>query len=220
LGRGLLAANYTFSKALGTASSDTDTVSAFLSTHSRNYGVLSYDRPQVLTLRYNYRLPEPGKRLRYRALGIVTDKWEISGIGRFMSGAPFTPSFSTTDSANITGTPSESARPDAVHPTADPVNRFGRPARGSFGNVGRNTLRGPGVNNWDISLYRQVPIREGGKYIQVRLESYNTFNHTQFSAVSQAARFDVQGNQVDPLFLQPTSARSPRRVQLAMRFNW
>jgi hypothetical protein len=38
--------------------------------------------------------------------------------------------------------------------------------------------------------------------------------------VSQAAKFDAQGNQVDPLFLTPTAARSPRRVQLAVRLSW
>jgi hypothetical protein len=220
MGRGLVAANYTFSKVLGTAASDTDAVSAFFKPRNRNYGVLSYDRPHVLTLRYNYRLPEPGKYLRNWALGILTDKWEISGVSRFMSGAPFTPGLTTVDGANITGTPSEGARPDVADPTAAAVNRFGRPARGSFGNVGVTTLRAYGVNNWDISLYRQIPIREGGRYIQLRLESYNTFNHTQFSSVSQSAKFDAQGKQVDPLFLEPTSARTARRVQLAVRLNW
>ncbi len=220
LGRGLISASYTFSKTLGTASSDTGAVSVNFPARNRNYGVLTYDRPHVLSLRYNYRLPEPGKYLRNRLLGVVTDRWEVSGISRFMSGAPFTPSFSTVDGANITGTPSESARPNVLDPTAAPALRFTRPARGTFGNAGSNVLRGPGVNNWDISVFRQIPIREGGKSLQLRFESYNTFNHTQFSAVSQAARFDAQGVQVDPLFLQPTAARAPRRVQLAVRLNW
>lgn len=220
LSRGLIAANYTFSKVLGIASTDTDTVSAFFDPRSRNYGVLTYDRPDVLTLRFNYRLPEPGKRFQQHILGIVTDHWEISGISRFMSGAPFTPGITTVDGANFTGTPSEGARPNVSNPDAAPVNRFGRPAPRSFGNTGQNVLRGPGPNNWDISLYRQIPIREGDKYIQLRFESYNTFNHTQFSTLNTTARFDAQGNQIDSTFLQPTAARAPRRIQLALRFNW
>jgi hypothetical protein len=195
-------------------------MSPFFDRRWRNYGPLAYDRSQTLTLRYNYRLPQPGKYLHQRALGIFTDNWEMSGVARFMTGAPFTPGFTTVDSANITGTPSESARPDVRDPSAEPVNRFGRPARGTFGNAGTRVLRGPGTNNWDISLYRRIPIREGGKYIQLRIESYNTFNHTQFSAVSTSARFDAQGNQVDALFLQPTAARSGRRLQAAVRVNW
>jgi hypothetical protein len=55
---------------------------------------------------------------------------------------------------------------------------------------------------------------------QLRLESYNTFKHTQFSGLDTTARFDSQGNQVNQLFLQPTSARSPRRIQLALRVNF
>jgi hypothetical protein len=218
--RGTLSVGYSFSKVLGTASAYNTAVSPFFDPRTRNYGPLTYDRTHVLTVQYNYRLPQPGRHFRLPWMGTVTDHWEISGVTRIMSGAPFTPSFSTVDGQDITGTPSESARPDVVDPNADPVRRFGRPARGSFGNAGTNVLRGPGMNNWDISVYRRIPIREGGKYIQLRFESYNTFNHTQFSAVSQAARFDLQGNQTDPLFLQPTAARNPRRVQLAMRFNW
>ena len=55
---------------------------------------------------------------------------------------------------------------------------------------------------------------------EFRCESFNTFNHTQFSTLSTQAKFDLQGNQVDPLFLEPTAARSPRRVQLALRLNF
>ena len=218
--RGLISASYTFSKALGTADTDSTEVSASFPARSRNYGVLVYDRPHVFTLRYNYRLPEPGKYFGHRLLGLATDHWEVSGITRFMSGAPFTPGFTTVDSANITGTSSEGARPNVLDPAAAAVNRFGRPARGTFGNTGQNVLRGPGVNNWDVSLFRQIPFGEGSKALQLRFESYNTFNHTQFSAVSQSARFDAQGNQVDPLFLQPTASRAPHRLQLAVRFNW
>jgi hypothetical protein len=76
-----------------------------------------------------------------------------------------------------------------------------------------------GLDNWDVSLYRQFQIHER-RQLQLRLETYNTLNHTQFSDIQTSARFDLQGNQVDPLFLQPTAARSPRRVQLAARFNW
>jgi hypothetical protein len=218
--RGLISVGYTFSKLLGTASTWNAAQSPFFDPRTRNYGVLTYDRTQVLTLQYVYRLPQPGQHFHQRFLRVLTDHWEISGVSRFMCGAPFTPGMSTVDGMNFTGTPSEGARPNVADPQADPLHRFGRPVRGSFGNTGTNVLRGPGVNNWDVSLYRRIPIREGGKYLQLRFESYNTFNHTQFSAVSQSPRFDAQGNQVDPLFLQHTAARAARRIQLALRLNW
>jgi hypothetical protein len=218
--RGLVSAAYTFSKALGTAAYWNTAISPFFSPRIRNYGPLTYDRTHVLTISYNYSLPKPGKHFNSRLLGAVTDNWELSGVTRILSGAPFTPGLTTVDGANFTGTPSEGAWPDVRDPGADPVNRFARPAIGTFGNVGQNSLRGPGTNNWDISIYRRIPIWGEGRYIQLRLESYNTLNHTQFSAVSQTAKFDAQGNEVDPLFLTPTAARNPRRVQLAVRLSW
>ena len=68
-------------------------------------------------------------------------------------------------------------------------------------------------------MYRQVKIHERSS-AQLRLETYNTFNHAQFSGLDTSARFDAKGVQINPLFLEPTSARSPRRVQLALRLNW
>jgi hypothetical protein len=56
--------------------------------------------------------------------------------------------------------------------------------------------------------------------MQLRFETYNTFNHTQFLDLHRTARFDPIGNQVDPLFLTPASARSARRIQLALRLTW
>jgi Carboxypeptidase regulatory-like domain/TonB-dependent Receptor Plug Domain len=218
--RGSITGAYTFSKNLGTALQWDSTVSPFFSPTDRNYGPLPSDRPHVFSVSYYYRLPEPGKRLQWWPLGLVADHWEMSGITRIASGAPFTPGITTTDGANLTGTPSEGARPDVVNPQAEAVNRFGRPARGTFGNTGADVLRSPGVNNWDMSLYRRIPLRKEEHYLQLRLETYNVFNHTQFSSLSSTAKFDLQGNQVDPLFLTPTAARSARRVQLALRLGW
>jgi hypothetical protein len=210
---------YTFSKTLGSAADDGVRVSPFFAPRTRNYGVLPYDLTRVMALSYNWTLPKPGKRLGSRKLGILTDNWELSGITRMMSGAPFSPTFDTVDGQDITGTPSEGARTVLLDPHADLRNRFGRPARGTFGNTGIGALRLPGINNWDISLYRRIRIGDR-KSAQIRVESYNTFNHTQFSALYTKARFDLAGNQVDPEFLEPTRARGPRRIHLALRFNW
>ena len=211
--------SYSFSKALGTASTNTATVSAFHPARRRNYGPLSYDLTHVASLRYTWTLPKPGKRYGLKTLGLVADGWELAGISRFSTGSPFTPGFSTVDGQDITGTPSESARMDVLDPNAAPKERFGRPARGTWGNLGVGGLRNHGIHNWDISIYKLLKMYER-LTAQLRLETYNTFNHTQFSALSTTARFSAQGEQVDPLFLEPTGARSPRRVQLAIRLNW
>ena len=53
---------------------------------------------------------------------------------------------------------------------------------GTFGNVGRNFFNGPGYNYSNLQLYKDFPLlRDNKAYIQLRLESYNVFNHTNFS---------------------------------------
>ena len=56
--------------------------------------------------------------------------------------------------------------------------------------------------------------------VQLRAEFYNAFNHTQYSAVNTAARFDTAGNQTNAQFGQVTATRSPRVIQLALTFRF
>jgi hypothetical protein len=210
---------YTFSKTLGSADSDGSRVSAFFSPRHWNYGRLGFDRSQVLSFRYTWLLPKPGRKLGSPLLGAVSDGWEIAGTTRMSNGAPFTPGYSLVSSVDVTGTPSESARVQVLDPNAARKLRFGAPPKYTFGNAGWNILRGPGVNNWDISLYRTIRLRER-LTAQLRLETYNTFNHPQWSSLNTTARFDPQNRQIDPSFLDPRTSRGPRRVQLAARVNW
>jgi hypothetical protein len=99
------------------------------------------------------------------------------------------------------------------------TDRFGLPKAGTLGFMSKNMLRGPGVNNWDIALFKNFNIREG-LHFQFRSEFYNAFNHTQFSTFDTSARFDGNGNQVNAQFGQFTAARDPRLVQLAIRVQF
>lgn len=94
---------------------------------------------------------------------------------------------------------------------------FGRPARGDFGNAPKDVFRGPGVANWDLSAFKNIPLRGERLKLQFRWETYNTFNHTQYLGVDNAARFDVAGNQVNQRFGQVISARNPRVMQGSLR---
>jgi hypothetical protein len=100
---------YTFSKALGVANGDGSVVSSYFPARSRNYGALPFDRSQYFVANYVYDLPKLGQRLGSKAVGWALDNWQISGVTAFVSGSPFTPGFSTTDGADITGF-SEGAR--------------------------------------------------------------------------------------------------------------
>ena len=95
---------------------------------------------------------------------------------------------------------------------APPADRFGR------GNAPKDVFRGPGLNSWDLTVNKNFPIGHEARYIQFRFETYNTFNHTQFSGIDTSARFDAAGNQTNARFGQYTSARNARQVQLGLKF--
>jgi hypothetical protein len=77
----------------------------------------------------------------------------------------------------------------------------------------------PGINNWDISFFKNFPVGENKKF-QFRMEMYNVLNHTQFENVNVVARFNPAGEQTNNQFGRVTSARQERRMQLALRFNF
>lgn len=218
---------YTFSKTLGTASADGGSLSPYFDARQRNYGLLSFDRTHALVINYMYDLPKLGQRFGSKPLGWFVDNWQISGITSFISGSPFTPGFSTTDGQDITGS-SEGARINVVgDPHLDKSERdffnnfnkdvFRRPELGDFGNAGLGLLRGPGINNWDISITKRVPLFSEARYLQFRTEMFNAWNHTQFSGYSTTARFNAAGLQTDPNFGAYTSAYAARTIQLSLR---
>jgi hypothetical protein len=90
---------------------------------------------------------------------------------------------------------------------------------GTIGNAARTNLRGPGINNWDIALFKNIPVQERVK-MQFRAEFYNAFNHTQFSSFDASARFDAAGRQVNARFGEYTASRTPRILQFALRVNF
>ncbi len=79
----------------------------------------------------------------------------------------------------------------------------------SFGNLGRNTIRGPGINNWDISFLKKTKITES-KSLEFRAEMFNAFNHAQF--------LNPDNFGFDGTFGQISQTRGPRLVQVALKF--
>lgn len=81
----------------------------------------------------------------------------------------------------------------------------------SFGDLGRNTIRGPGINNWDISFLKKIKLSEN-KAFEFRGEMFNAFNHAQF------LNPDTGG--FDGTFGQISQTRGPRLVQFALKFYY
>ncbi len=236
LAKGLnLAANYTFSKALDSSDSYGQQVDAFVSARSRNYGPAGFDRSHVFSSNFYWTLPRI-RRDTFAPIRWVANNWTVSGVLRLNTGGPFTPGYSTLNGiASPTGSPSEGARVQVVDPNAPVEKRFLPPPQPSgqgnvywsttstapqLGNLGKNTLRGPGTANADLSLYRELRFSERLKG-QLRLEGYNALNHTQFSSVDTTLRFNNStGDMYNTLFNQATGARPSRRVQIALRVNF
>ena len=138
--------------------------------------------------------------------------------------------FSQTTATNITGSPSVSARinvigdPNQVGSGYGPLQAinptvFAAPAVGTLGNPSKYLIRGPGPENFDISMVKIIPMREKVQ-LQLRVEMYNAFNHTQFSALNQTAQFNAAGVQTNTQFGQYTAARPPRIMQWALRLRF
>lgn len=218
--------SWTYSKWLNAVDFDDNGVSPFIPARNWNYGLSQFDRTNNLRINFLYDVPStPWKNFGSRW---VLNGWQLSGITAFISGAPSNVGFTTTNNLDITGTPSQGARivvrGNPVLPKSERTfsrffrtDVFERPAVGTLGNAGKWLFRGPGTNNFDISVVKNFPIREPLR-LQFRLEMYNAFNHTQFSGVDSTARFDPAGNQVNGTLGQYTSTLAPRQMQMMLRF--
>ena len=196
---GLFALAYTYSKNLTDNASDrSNAPQDSYNWHEAEYGPATLDRTQVLSLNYVYNLPFfKGNR---GALGYALGGWELSGIGSFYTGSPFTVTTSNVDPAGLglLGSSSASSRPDMVcsspnvnapkkytgftgvgQPTWFSTSCFAAVPQGTVrpGNAGRGTVRGPGFSNLDIALMKNFAFtkREGPK-LQLRGEAYNALN--------------------------------------------
>ena len=219
---------WTWSKAMDFADGDTNAVSTLVPVRVWNYGLASFDHTHVVKINWLWDLPKAN--LQNAVARAVVNNWQLSGIASFVSGAPLGVSYSTVAAVDTTGSPTDGAR---VVITGNPVlpksgrtfNRyfdtsvFRLPAVGTIGNSAPTLFRGPGINNFDLALFKNFPIRDRAR-LQLRCDAYNAFNHTQFSAVNAAARFDATGAQVNTLFGQLTAARDARIMQLSARFSF
>jgi hypothetical protein len=221
--------SYTWSKWMDSVDFDDNLVSAFVPARQWNYGFSALDRTHNLRINFLYDIPSvPWKDFASRW---ALKGWQVNGIASFTSGAPSSVGFATSNNKDITGTPSTGARIYVTGKVSLPksdrsftryfrTDVFQLPAVGTLGNAGKFLFRGPGINNWDLSFVKTFPIRDPFR-LQFRAELYNAFNHTQFSGLDTTARFDANGNFITSgTFGQVTGARTPRQIQLALRFTF
>src|SRR2546429_1240842 len=212
-----LRAFYTLSRAIdpttaGSGGGDLGNVSNPYAGWIYDVGPSGYDRTHVAAVDFIYDIP----LLRHSQSRLVKSSfggWQVSGIVTIESGLPL--NIGLTGGQGNNHLPNGTNRPDLTGQVSYPksVNQwfdttaFAAPAQGAWGALGHNALRGPGRDNWNLSLFKSFTFSESrGSRFELRLETFNTWNHTQFNAVDTT--------KADGRFGQFTSAFDPRILQL------
>jgi hypothetical protein len=211
-------AAYTWSKTLGVG----DDQGGFIvqTDIDRNYGPTGYDRTHMFVASHVFELPfGRGKRLAQSGpAAALLGGWQLNGVYRKVSGAPFTP----VADATPCNCPGNSNFADVVGPVTYlggqgrglrwfDTTAFAAPGPNRFGNAGRNSLRGPGFATYDLSLVRNFRIGERFR-LEARGEAYNLTNSPRWG--------NPTNNVNNANFGQILGAGGEREIQLALRLTF
>lgn len=246
-----LSADYTYSKNIDLDDNDDNFSAVRDRFHPKlDYGPSGWDRPNVFNVNYVYNLPEFKNKNAF--VRYVLGGWESSGVIRAWSGTPLSVTCGGNSGAtggNVGSTTTifcdrVSGQPIYASGHKDTLTglntliqwfnplAFAQPQPGTIGNTTRNQFRGPGYQNWNLSLFKNFNLQENMR-LQLRLETFNTFNHVQWGGGSTGDVFSTTGgvnNSFSPagpgLSVDSTnvgnsgkinSARDPREIQLGIK---
>jgi len=182
-----------------------------------------FDHRQDFNASYVYALPffaHTGDVAERKILG----GWSISGITVAESGVPVSITYNGSDVVGLgccfTNRPNLSGKVSYPKTQAawftkgaftDPLAPWNGGTTQGFGTAGKDSVVGPGLFNWNLSLMKEIPFTDHeGPRLELRFESFNTFNHTDFQ--------NIDANSHDSNFGQVTSDWSPRTLELGGKF--
>jgi hypothetical protein len=217
--------NYTYGHSLDDASSvGTPTNSYNL---KNDWGSSTFDVRHVMTSFVSYDLPH-----WTNFASRLTNGWQLNSLLTFTTGSPINLSAGT----NVSGTSEGKDRVDLVgDPYANiPVlsntravqyfnpAAFAKPAAGTFGNLGRDVLFGPGFGSVDFSVFKKIPISEriAGQF---RVEIFNLFNRTNWAnptTTLTSATFGQLTQTKNGSSAPGLGFGEPRNVQLALKLTF
>ncbi len=203
----------------------------------------------VLAISYAYDLPKLGQKMGSRALGAILDNWQLSGITSAQTGSRFLPSFSYTGTSGTTlAGPNQTGSSDGarINVLGDPylpkaertffrnykTEMFAPPMPCTstrqtvdcFGNAGLNLLTGPGWNNWDLTLSKNIPIKYlgEGRQLKFQAQAYNVWNHTSYSGVSSGQTYEISTGvlQAGSTAGRISGARQARQMAFSLRMEF
>lgn len=215
--------NYTWSKAQGVNEGDAN-ILAYTFDRKREYGLLNFDRKQIVTMDFIYELPKLANGNAF--VKAVTNGWQVNGIVRYWGGTPLTIT-SNGNPGTLGGGPRANyiGGTDIKNPNPSELDyfnvfAFARPLEGSLGNTGEGILRGPNIRQWDISMIKTTTFYERVN-VQLRFETFNTFNQVQWAGINTG--LNVPNPNTAPTaatrgtFGQVNSTRDPRTLQLGIK---
>lgn len=235
----MLRSSYTWSKALDDGDSLNATaagnapglVSNPFDIHA-DWGPATYDVRNTLVADGSYQLPfsiSPRRDSRFGSLPQALAKsWTVNTIVTLQSGFPFTPELSYNPSNN--GDTRNPVRP-SVNPSFHGRVILGEPGRwfdpaaliapapdsGVYGNLGRNSLSGPGLATWDLSILKQIPVSDRLR-VEFRAESFNLLNRANFNTPNLVT-FTPSGLSPTAGVITSTSTAS-RQIQFGLKLLW
>jgi Carboxypeptidase regulatory-like domain/TonB-dependent Receptor Plug Domain len=236
---------YTWAKTFDYANDDSSDVFFPRPYRDFNYGPADHDQNHIFTVNYIWDLPRLSRVWDNRLIRGIFNNWQLSGTTSLVTGRPknLSVEYDTDEIDDIpvgltdfTGG-QVNARPFVVcnpqrstgaasdgTPLFIDASCFSRPnARGDIGNTTRNSLRRPGVFNADLALFKNIRLGEKVN-IQFRWETYNIFNHANFSDIDAELNFNVDASgrvdQTNNLLGRPIDARSPRVMQGSLRLSF
>jgi len=239
--RGSLEGSYTWAKSIDTSSGSlvgdeyTNSISSPLFFNPKlNRGLSDFNIAQNLEINYTWELGTPkwASGMEAWALG----GWQVGGVLEASTGVPFTPGFGG-DALGVKSTDPNIDVPNLVRGpgcgslvnSGNPVNYiktqcFAVPNPITLrGDLGRNTLIGPGLVNLDFSVFKNNYIKRISDRFnaQFRAEFFNIINHTNFSPpLDHRNIFDSNGQPVGNAGLITSTQTTSRQIQFAVKFIW
>jgi hypothetical protein len=199
-------------------------------------GVTDFDIPQHVSINFSWEVPSPKSQLA--ASRFLLRGWQVGGIFTAQSGTPFSvvvpADIAGTGSSGVTGhgggqrpdynlgTPGCPANGDAIN-AGNPdlyinLQCFSFPKAGELGNVGRNTVRGPGLEDFDFSLFKNTNVRGERLKVQFRAEFFNVLNTANFE-FRMVRIFNKNGAFVPVnAAAQAPTVNASRQIQFGLKF--
>lgn len=222
-------ANYTFAKSLDNGSNVRNSLPANSFDLRREYGPSNFDIKQIFTGFVIYDVPSFSSKLPR-----LTKGWQLNALLTAHSGEPLDLLSGTNRSGTLdnrdrvdvvgdwaSGVPSR-ATPYSAVPWFNPA-AFRSATAGTWGNIGRDALRGPGFGAVDFSVFKETPITERIK-TQFRVEIFNIFNRANYANpgtnFNSASTFGLITNTRNGSSAPGIGFGEPRNAQLALKIIW